>query len=263
MNQAALTFHALARSLAQQASMPMTARRSGGLVPVPWSAGAASSTASVVPEQVALGRLIGVLALVRNQPILCSGLQACVAMEPSLQWLEQPTLAEPGTASLSQAAPDVVLVDADSAAPDSQAELDALQHHQPLLRVVLLKGLPAEQGRHFESLAARAACVLDKSVSPPELVAAIQAAYRGQHGPTWGRTRALTAPCMGHDLTPRERDLLHLLAQGLSNQRIAARLSIALATVKFHVTHILAKLGANNRTMAVLLSLRHGLLEDR
>ena len=61
-------------------------------------------------------------------------------------------------------------------------------------------------------------------------------------------------------LTPRERQVLELLAEGLPNKAIAARLGISDQTVKFHVASIAAKLGATNRTEAVRLALRHGLL---
>lgn len=61
-------------------------------------------------------------------------------------------------------------------------------------------------------------------------------------------------------LTPREREVLQLMAQGLPNKNIAARLSISLHTVKFHVASILAKLSANSRTEAVTLGARRGLI---
>lgn len=65
----------------------------------------------------------------------------------------------------------------------------------------------------------------------------------------------------GANLTQRERELLTLMGLGLSNQQISVRLRIAMPTVKFHVTHILSKMGADNRTGAVLLGLRHGLVQ--
>jgi DNA-binding NarL/FixJ family response regulator len=64
----------------------------------------------------------------------------------------------------------------------------------------------------------------------------------------------------GEELTPREQQVLELLAEGLPNKAIAARLGISDQTVKFHVASIAAKLGATNRTDAVRLALRRGLL---
>lgn len=68
------------------------------------------------------------------------------------------------------------------------------------------------------------------------------------------------AQWLRNPLTHREQELLTLMGLGLPNQQIADRLDIAMPTVKFHITHILKKLGADNRTEAVLLGLRHGLV---
>ncbi|MEO5733360.1 MAG: response regulator transcription factor [Rubrivivax sp.] len=76
-------------------------------------------------------------------------------------------------------------------------------------------------------------------------------------------TAQAIAQAFRNPLTQREHELLALMGLGLSNHQIAERLSIAMPTVKFHVTHILRKLGADNRTEAVLLALRHGLVQLR
>ena len=65
---------------------------------------------------------------------------------------------------------------------------------------------------------------------------------------------------LGHDLTERERQVLGLIDQGLSNAQIAARLSISLSTARFHVSNILSKLGAVNRAEAIGLAVRHSLV---
>ena len=63
------------------------------------------------------------------------------------------------------------------------------------------------------------------------------------------------------DLTPRESEVLHLLAQGKLNKEIAAELTIGERTVKFHISSILGKLGAGNRTEAVRIAIQQGLVE--
>ena len=64
---------------------------------------------------------------------------------------------------------------------------------------------------------------------------------------------------VGDDLTPREREVLALLAGGLSNKEMAERLTLSVGTVRLHVSNILAKLGAPNRTTAAAIAMKHGL----
>jgi NarL family two-component system response regulator LiaR len=143
--------------------------------------------------------------------------------------------------------------------------ITALRALQPLLpntRFVLLAGT-AEPHEMRRALAAGAAGVLLKNASSGDVVQAIRAAHERQPvAVPLATTLPAEAPgTVGADLTQRERDLLVLMARGYSNQDICTALSIAMPTVKFHVTHILTKLRADNRTEAVLVALRHKLVE--
>ncbi len=71
---------------------------------------------------------------------------------------------------------------------------------------------------------------------------------------------ATAPPPPGSDLTPRELDVLVLMVQGLNNREIAAQLCLGLSTVKYHVSNIIAKLGAGNRTEASSIALQHHLV---
>ena len=106
-------------------------------------------------------------------------------------------------------------------------------------------------------------------VSPDQLIAALSAAACGLFTLHAGELGAvlLEAPISLHPpaqlpepLTPREREVLQMLASGIVNKEIAERLSISEHTVKFHVASILGKLGASTRTQAVSLGIRHGLV---
>jgi DNA-binding NarL/FixJ family response regulator len=74
-------------------------------------------------------------------------------------------------------------------------------------------------------------------------------------------SQSAAQPELPESLTPREQDVLKLLAQGLQNKEIAAELIISERTVKFHVSSILSKLDAGNRTEAVTIAVQHGLVE--
>ena len=102
--------------------------------------------------------------------------------------------------------------------------------------------------------------VLSIFASAADLVAAIEAAFNSPNVPVAPRNGTALPTPPGSDLTQRERSLLALMARGLPNREICARLGIAMPTVKFHVTNILAKLQVENRTSAVLVALRHKLV---
>lgn len=156
--------------------------------------------------------------------------------------------------------PDVVLMDLDMPQLDGVSAIQALRPLLPHARfVVVACSLDVAGARR--ALAAGATSFLLKNSSPQELLTVIQAASRGQRvmAPEVMDALALEdeTTTLGGDLTARERDLLALMARGMSNRGIAERLGITMPTVKFHVTNILAKMHAPNRTAAVLSALRN------
>ena len=116
----------------------------------------------------------------------------------------------------------------------------------------------------FAALEAGAAGYLLKDVQPDELVRAIRQTHQGEsalHPKVAARLVQHTAqPASFADFTPRERDVLRLLAEGFPNKEIARRLSLSEKTVKTHVSNILQKLGVSDRTQAALLAVRRGLV---
>ncbi len=109
--------------------------------------------------------------------------------------------------------------------------------------------------------------LLSSETSSEELIAAVHAIYQGLIVAPWGRLDSLwienpsgEADELIEQLTPREAEILELLAQGLANKQIALELEISEHTVKFHVSSIYAKLGATNRMEAVRMGLQLGLI---
>lgn len=133
------------------------------------------------------------------------------------------------------------------------------------VKVIILTSFH-EQDLVEEALRAGATSYLLKNVTAEELAAAIQAAYKGHSMLAPEATEALInstrqKPDPGFDLTKREREVLTLLVKGLANLDISDQLSISLATVKYHLTNIFTKLGANNRVEAVTIALEHNLID--
>ncbi len=139
----------------------------------------------------------------------------------------------------------------------------------PTTRVIVLTTFDDDE-YVFESLRAGAAGYLLKDADPDYLAAAIRAVHAGDSilDPAVTEkvidraTRADTEPVLTERLTPRERDVLDQLAKGATNAEIAEQLCLAEGTVKNHVSHILSKLGARDRTHAVRLAVEWGLLHE-
>ena len=134
----------------------------------------------------------------------------------------------------------------------------------PGCRVIVLTSF-AEDNMVQGALQAGAIGYLLKNVTVSELAAAIRSAYAGRMTLSSEATEALvhstTQPVVhGDELTDREREVLALLVEGLSNQEIADKLFLGIGTVKFHVRNIYSKLGVDNRVAAVTLAMQRHLV---
>jgi NarL family two-component system response regulator LiaR len=205
--------------------------------------------------------------VVDAHPVVRYGVAAMLASDGSYRWVGQAAGVGEALAGAPAAQPDVVLLNqAIPGTPDGPGTLAALRAVLPGVRfVVMVPRHDAAVAR--QARAAGAGAVLPLDASARELVTALHAAYIGPLEPPAPAAEPQppepVAGGLGDDLTPRERELLALMARGLPNHEISARLAIAMPTVKFHVTNILAKLHVENRTGAVLAALRQGLVDLR
>jgi DNA-binding NarL/FixJ family response regulator len=162
------------------------------------------------------------------------------------------------------AAPDVALMDLVMPGMDGVTATAAITERYPEMAVVAMTSFTQADMVHG-ALQAGAAGYLLKDAEADEVAAAIRAACRGEvHlDPAIAKqlTRSLAAPRPQTvaALTDREREVLVLVAQGLSNQQIADSLVISERTARTHVSNILGKLGVASRTQAALLAIREGI----
>lgn len=161
--------------------------------------------------------------------------------------------------------PDVVLMDMMLPGMDGAATTRAIRSILPQTQIIALTSFPEEE-LVAEALKAGALSYLLKYIEADDLATAIRNAMRGQPtlAPEAARalvhaTARLSSPKI--HLTERERVVLTLMVQGLSNGEIAQQVGVKSSTIRFHVSNILSKLGANSRTEAVALSLQHKLIE--
>jgi NarL family two-component system response regulator LiaR len=164
--------------------------------------------------------------------------------------------------------PDVVLMDLVMPRMDGVEAIRRIAAERPTTRVIALTSF-LDDDKVLPAVRAGAAGYLLKDVGPQDLVRAIRTVYGGEallHPAVAARLMeevASAAPrrVEADDLTARERDVLGLIARGLSNKRIARELEISEATVKIHVSSVLRKLDVTDRTQAALHAVREGLVE--
>jgi NarL family two-component system response regulator YdfI len=190
-----------------------------------------------------------------------AGLESLLRSEPALKLVEESR--ERGVDSDSP--PEVLLAEADTLADAAAREaMDWASAGGP---VVLLVRNPAAEPV-TEALRAGVKAVLPNRLDGPEIVAAIQAAAAGLivldpasvENLLPAPARVTASGNLTEELTSRELEVLRLVAAGLGNKQIAARLDISEHTVKFHISSIMSKLGAGSRTEAVTVGIRHGLI---
>jgi two-component system, NarL family, response regulator YdfI len=188
-------------------------------------------------------------------------LEALVGSDPSLSLVDEHETNERPVGDME---PDVILAAVES--PDGQVATDALDDAAGPVPVILLVRSPTSEWSEAFHRGARA--VLPSDITGAQIAAAIEAVVAGLMVIHPGDVESLfvsprvnqTPEALPEVLTPREIEVLELLADGLANKEVAARLSISEHTVKFHVASVMGKLGAGSRTEAVTIGIRRGLV---
>lgn len=199
-----------------------------------------------------------------DHAIVREGLRMLLLSRPQFTLVGE---ANDGHAALSvtlEARPDVLVLDLKLPLLDGVSVLRALARQAPAVRALVFTSFDDRALVH-DAIAAGAAGYLLKDVLPGRLLEAIRAVAGGDTPIDPGVARKLLNGQRPADsdpvaaLTDREREVLALVARGLSNQQIAGRLAIREPTAARHVSNILYKLGLDSRTQATLFALRHGL----
>ena len=205
--------------------------------------------------------------IVDDHPLVRQGLTGVLAAADDIEVVDAVGDGSLAADAAAAGEADIVLMDLSMPGMDGvEATADVLARC-PAARVVVLTSF-AEQARVLAALDAGAVGYLLKDTEPEDLVDAVREAAAGL-APISPRAalallppRGAPKPTPGANLSPRERDVLSLVAVGLPNKSIARRLQISEKTVKAHLTRIFAALGVYDRTSAALWAQRNGVLDD-
>jgi len=211
------------------------------------------------------------LLLVDDQDIVRAGLRSLLEAHEELEVVDEAGGGEEAVALATQLRPDVVLMDITMPDMDGAEATRRIKKISPEVNVLALT-IHEDEAYFFEMLNAGASGYIPKRASPDDLLAAIRVAAAGDvylHPIVAGalvqdylrRVNAGTERESYDGLTPRQREVLTLIAEGLSNQDIGSRLRISVRTVERHRENIMDRLNLHNRTDLVKYALRKGLIQ--
>jgi DNA-binding NarL/FixJ family response regulator len=197
---------------------------------------------------------------VEDHPVFREGLTTIINSQPDLILVAQAANAVEALAEFRRHRPDVTLMDLRLPGANGTDTLIAIRGEFPQARIIMLTTSDSD-GEIQRALRAGAAAYVLKSMPKNELLDVIRSVHSGKrHVPP--EVAARLAEHLGEeDLTARELEVLRLIRDGYRNKQIADRLAIAETTVNFHIKNLVDKLGANDRTHAVIIAVRRGLLQ--
>jgi len=208
-------------------------------------------------------RAIRVL-VVDDHAMVRTGLATFIEIDDGLDLVGQAADGREAVALCERSQPDVVLMDLVMPEMDGVTATRTIRERWPETQVIALTSFQ-EKELVRDALQAGAISYLLKNVSMSDLAEAVRAAHVGRSTLAQEAIQALIQatrqePIPGGDLTDREREVLGLLVQGLTNPEISERLVISIGTTRSHVSKILSKLEVSNRAEAIAVALRHSLV---
>ncbi len=208
------------------------------------------------------------ILVVDDHPVLRDGLVAILSTQAAFEVVGEAETGREAVLLAAELQPDIVMMDLEMPGMDGVEALKQMRDHDPDVRVIVFTAYDTDD-RIMAALQAGAQGYLLKGAPREQVFEAIRVVNAGNSllQPVVA-SKLLTRMRRSADdsgtadsVTPREMEVIRLLARGLQNKEIAAELGIAQRTAKFHVGSILAKLGAGNRTEAVTIAAQRGMIE--
>ncbi len=205
------------------------------------------------------------ILIVDDHPVVRQGIMSFLEVQGDLEVKDAVSSGEEAIKAVEELEPNVVLMDLIMPGMDGIEAIQRIKSSRPNTRVIVLTSF-AQDNKVFPAIKAGADGYLLKDVSPDDLLSAIKSVYAGKSvlHPDVAQKLMLTFSSRGNSttiekITPREAEVLELIACGLSNQEIADRLIVSDKTVKTHVSNILHKLNLSHRTQAALYAVNRNI----
>ncbi len=196
---------------------------------------------------------------VDDHPLIRKGIASILANEADMTLVAEASDGQEAIAAFRAFHPDVTLMDLRMPGVDGIAATMAIREESPEAAIIALTSYEGDQDI-FRALSAGARGYLLKESVHSEVLQAIRAVHAGRRVVPPEVAGKLTEHFGQVALTPRETEVLRLVARGLANKEIAEQLGTAAGTIKMHVQNILEKLGASDRTQAVTIAIQRGIL---
>jgi DNA-binding NarL/FixJ family response regulator len=200
------------------------------------------------------------LLVVDDHPVLREGLAALIGSQPDMTLIAEAATGKDAISLFMVHHPDVAIMDLRLPDMNGIDAISAIREFSPNARIIVLTTYLGDVLAN-RALKAGAHAFLLKATLRTDLLETIRAVNRGQKRVPAEVASEMAEYSADDSLTPRELQVLELVAAGNSNKIVADRLEISEDTVKSHVRSILGKLGANDRTHAVTIALRRGFLD--
>jgi two-component system, NarL family, response regulator len=197
---------------------------------------------------------------VDDHPLLRDGISALIGAQTDMELVAEASTGREALDLFRSHRPDITLMDLQMPEMSGIDAISAIRGEFPDARIIMLT-THAGDVQVSRALKAGARGYLLKGLLRKELLETIRAVHAGQKRVSSEIAAEIAEHATDDALTPREADVLRLVARGNANKAIAARLSLTEETIKSHIRSILAKLGANDRTHAVAIALKRGIID--
>jgi two-component system NarL family response regulator len=200
------------------------------------------------------------IMLVDDHPVIRTGLSLILNNEPDMVVVAQAGSGDEALALFWKHRPDITMMDLKMDGANGVQTVIKIRSQAPTARLIILTSYDRDEDI-YQCIRVGAMAYLVKDAPSDQIISALRDVNQGKRHFPHRITEKLAERVTMTDLSERELEVLRLLALGKSNKEIAEAMFLALGTVKYHINNLLTKLEAEDRTQAVLVALKRGLVE--